>query len=210
MDAFPQIAAQANRKLWGDAKYEAIQNGLLQTIQLTREKIGSDSLILYNGIRNTDTLSFGMPYLERTDAAAIEHFGHFRSTSPDSMARDIAAAQRAGKMGKIVIFKAWPGFSFVEKKVRSTPNEELSKRAQENITFPLACFLVAAQRHSYFCYTWGYQEKDGSLNWYEEFDRPLGEPLGDAIQTGYRYKREFERCSVFVDLENKVASIDWK
>lgn len=53
MDAFPQVTSQANRKLWGDEKYEAIQQGLKDIIQETRRKIGDEKLIVYNGIRST-------------------------------------------------------------------------------------------------------------------------------------------------------------
>lgn len=210
MDAFPQVGSPANRRIWGDEKFEEIQNGLLETIRLTREKVGPEKLIMYNGIRNTDTLNFGRQYLDRADAATIEHFGHFHSASPDSMARDLAGMSEAGKQGKIVVFKAWPGFSFIDKDIKKIPHATLLARSRENITFPLACFLVAAERHAYFCYTWGYQEGDGSLDWYPEFDRPLGAPLGDATIAGYRYTREFEHCSVSVDLETKDASITWK
>ena len=51
--------------------------------------------------------------------------------------------------------------------------------------------------------------KDIWFDWYPEFDKPLGPPLGDAIRNGWTYQREFEHASVFVDLENKTAKIDW-
>lgn len=82
--------------------------------------------------------------------------------------------------------------------------------AKERITFPLACSLVAAQPHSYFCYTWGDREKLGTSDWYPEFDKPLGPPKDDATRKGWTYRREFEHASVFVDLEKRTARIDWK
>ncbi len=56
MDAFPQITSSANIDLWGQEKYDAIQEGLIRTIELTRDKIGLDNIIMYNGIRNTNEL----------------------------------------------------------------------------------------------------------------------------------------------------------
>ncbi len=209
MDAFPQITAPANKKLWGEEKFEAIQQGLLKTITLTRKKMGPGGIVMYNGIRNTDTLNFGTQYLEVADAATIEHFGHFASASPEAMAQDIEDMIMAGKMGKIVVMKGWPGFSWVDG-IRSRPYEVNLELARKNITFPLACFLVAAQKYSYFCYTWGYQQTDGSLDWYPELDKPLGKPLGDAVRNGFKYTRKFEHCSVWVDLQKKKAKIDWK
>lgn len=209
MDAFPQIASQGNIKLWGQKKYDAIQKGLIKTIELTRKKIGADNLIMYNGIRNTDNIEFGMEYVELTDISAIEHFGHFYSTSPDSMARDIEAMIEAGKQGKIVVMKAWPGFDWLDKGIENVPHKELLNRARKNLEFPLACFLVAAQPYSYFAYTWGYRKGHGSLDWYPEFDKPLGKPLGDAKKDGYQYSREFQHCRVTVNLKTKQASIVW-
>ncbi len=210
MDAFPQIASAANKRLWGEEKYNAIQQGHLEIIKLTRKKAGPEAILMFNGIRNTDTLSFGMQYLDDTDAATIEHFGYFQSTSPDAMARDMAAMAEAGRRGKIVVFKAWPGFAWIDKDRMTLSHAELLAAARKNITFPLACFLVSAQPYSYFCYTWGYQENHGSLDWYPEFDRPLGKPLGDAKIEGFVYSREFEHCRVWVDLEAREAKIDWR
>jgi hypothetical protein len=209
-DAFPQIASQANVKLWGQAKYDAIQEGLIETLELTREKIGLENVILYNGIRNTDTLNFGMEYLDYADGATIEHFAHFKSQSKESIARDIAATVEAGKQGEIVFVKGWPGFNFTQPEIRDVPYETLLERARANIEFPLACFLVAAQEHSYFCYGWGYREDGGSLDWYEEFDKPLGPPKGDSNRDGWVYTRSFEHADVWVDLESKETYIDWR
>ena len=80
----------------------------------------------------------------------------------------------------------------------------------ERLTFPLACFLVAAEQNCFFCYTWGYTEKEGTFDGYPEFDRPLGPPQGEAKRTGWIYQREFVHASVLVNLETKTARIDWK
>ena len=116
----------------------------------------------------------------------------------------------AAKAGKIVCIKAWPGFSFQDTELMKKPHAEIVKLAQERITFPLACFLVAAEPNCYFCYTWGYRENDGAFDWYPEFDKPLGPPQGEANRTGYSYQREFAHASVFVNLATKNAKIDWK
>jgi hypothetical protein len=80
--------------------------------------------------------------------------------------------------------------------------------ARERITFPLACFLVAAQPGSHFCYSWGYTDRHGMLETYPEFDRPLGPPKGDAVWQGLTATREFAHASVWVDLNTKQARID--
>ncbi len=89
------------------------------------------------------------------------------------------------------------------------PHAELLQLAGENITFPLACYLVAARPGTYFCYSWGYTNIHGMLDSYPEFDRPLGPPLADAGWNGMTATREFTHAKVWVDLENKKATISW-
>jgi len=90
------------------------------------------------------------------------------------------------------------------------PHAELLRLARERIAFPLACFLAAAQRNCYFCYSWGYREFHGTFDWRPEFDRPLGPPKGEAVRDGWTYRRQFEHASVLVDLEKKIARIEWR
>ncbi len=176
-------------------------------LQETRRKIGPDKLILYNGLmrENRDNL------LRVADGSMIEHFGHFNhGSSKEAIAEAIETIQAVGRDGKIVLIKAWPGFSFRESEMMRKPQKELARLAKQRITFPLACYLVAAQKYSYLCYTWGYREKHGTFDWYAEFDKPLGPPKGDAKRDGWTYTRDFAHASVFVDLEARTARIDWK
>jgi len=209
MDAFPQVTGQANRRLWGDEKYAAIQQGLRDLIQETRRRLGDDKLIVFNGIRSTRHWSMGFDF-PLADGAMIEHFGHFASGSKESMLRDILEMERAGKAGRIVILKAWPGFTFTDRRAMSKPLEEKRRIARANLLFPLACFLAGAQEHCYFIYSWGYRMKDGCLEWYPEFDRPLGEPLGGMTREGWELRREYRHASVWVNLESRKARITWK
>ncbi len=209
MDAFPQVSSPANKALWGEEKYNAIQQGLKDIIRETREKIGNDKLIVYNGIRSTPTWSAGYDFPEYTDAAMMEHFGHFQSSSKECMLKDIQAMEKAGKDGKIVVFKAWPGFTFIDKEAMQMPLKEKQKIARENITFPLAAFLIAAQENSYIVYNWGYRMENGCLEWYPEYDKPLGKPLGDAKREGWKFSRDFEHLSVWVNLETREAEISY-
>ncbi|TWU44377.1 Alpha-L-fucosidase [Novipirellula aureliae] len=210
MDAFPQVASPDNIPLWGQEKYDAIQQGLKEIIWETRQKIGEDKLIVYNGIRSTPTWQVGYDYPEHTDAAMIEHFGHFNSGSKECMLKDILEMERACKNGRIVVFKGWSGFTFIDGAFMRKSLAEKQEIARKSITFPLAAFLVGAQENSYFIYNWGYRMEMGCLEWYPEFDKPLGEPLGDMVREGWTLRREFEHASVWVDLESKDAKIIWQ
>ena len=145
-----------------------------------------------------------------TSGAMLEHFGHFSSDSKEEMAQDLEAMRAAAKLGKIVCFKAWPGFSWQDDDVTKKPHRELVQLARDRLAFPLACFLAAAEERCYFCYTWGYREDDGTFDWYPEFDKPLGASKGEAKRRGWTYQREFAHASVFVDLEKKTARIVWQ
>lgn len=210
MDAFPQVKTAANRKLWGDEKYEAIQSGLQKIVEETREKLGTEKLLVYNGIRSTPQLQLGDEHQRSTDAVMIEHFGHFNSGTKESMLRDIREMEKAGKAGKIVVFKTWPGFAWIDKEAMQKPLDEKRKIARENIEFPLAAFLIGAQENCYFIYNWGYRMEMGCLEWYPELDRKLGKPLSDAEQKGWTLSRDFEHASVWVNLETKEAKINWR
>ena len=210
MDAFIQVTAPSNKKLWGDKKYQAVQQGLKDLIKETREKIGNDKLILYNGIRSTPDRNIGNNYSKYTDAVMIEHFGIIKSTSKESMLTDIKEMEKAGKSGKIVVFKAWPGFAWINKEFMAKPLRKKQAISKKNITFPLAAFLAGAQEHSYIIYNWGYEINMGCLEWYKEFDKPLGKPLDEMRIKGWELSRNYEHASVWVNLETKEAKIDWK
>ena len=210
MDAFPQITHKSNIALWGQGKYDAIQQGLRDVIKETRQKIGKDKLIVYNGIRSTPSWKAGYDFPDYTDAAMIEHFGEFQSTSKECMLKDILEMDRACKNGKIVVFKGWPGFTFTDREAMKRPLAMKREIARKSITFPLAAFLVGAQKNSYFVYNWGYRMENGCLEWYPEFDKPLGEPLGDMVKEGWTLSREFKHASVRVNLETREAKINWR
>ena len=210
MDAFPQIVASRNKSLWGEEKYQAIQQGLVDIIKETRSKIGDDKLIFYNGIRTTPHSQIGNDYMQDTDAVMIEHFGHFQSGSKECMLTDIKEMIKSGRHGKIVVFKAWPGFAWIDREAMRKPLETKRTLAAKNITFPLAAFLVGAQENAYFVYNWGYRMENGCLEWYPEFDKPLGEPSGDMVKEGWKLNREFKHASVWVNLETREADIKWQ
>ncbi len=205
-DALLQVTAAGKRKLLGDEKYAALNAGLVTMLQDTRNKCGADKLVIFNGLRGGD----GAQFLPLTDGAMIEHFGHFSGQGKEKMAEDLDAMQKAARAGKIVCLKAWPGFSWQDAEMMKKPHDELHRLASERLVFPLACFLVAAESHCYFCYTWGYTEAHGTFDWYPEFDKPLGKPKGEAVRNGWTYNREFERASVSVDLEKATANISWR
>jgi hypothetical protein len=208
IDALPQALTPALAKQVGDAKARAVVAGLREMIALTKRKLGPDRVVLVNGIRTTDFRE--ILDWEGIDGVMIEHFGAFKTDSPADIKADLDSIALAARKGKFVVLKGWPGFNFTEREMMQRPYAELLRLARERITFPLACFLVAAQPGSHFCYSWGYTNTHGMLDAYAEFDRPLGPPNADAKWDGLTATREFTHASVRVDLTTKQARIDWR
>ncbi|MBL9203245.1 MAG: acetylxylan esterase [Opitutaceae bacterium] len=208
VDALPQALAPALARQVGPEKARAIAAGLREMLALTKRKLGPDRVVLVNGIRTTDFRE--ILDWEGIDGVMIEHFGAFKTDSADALKSDLDSIALAASKGKFVVLKGWPGFNFTEPELMQRPYAELLRLSRERITFPLACFLVAAQPGSHFCYSWGYTDRHGMLETYAELDRPLGPPKADAKWDGLTAAREFAHASVWVDLATKQARIDWR
>lgn len=203
-------------RLFGKEKAAVMDKGMFAMLKEAKKKMGPDKLIIFNPlhgyVKNRPPL--GEQYLPVTDGAMVDDFdraANIKQQSKEYMANTLEVMHKAAQDGKIIVFKAWPGFTWwSDKEMMKKPHDELHRVASERITFPLACFLVGAGPNCYFCYTWGWLGDYGTFDWYPEFDKPLGPPKGEAIRKGWTYLREFAHASVFVDLEKKTAKIDWR
>ncbi|RMF93448.1 MAG: hypothetical protein D6741_13645 [Planctomycetota bacterium] len=208
IDALPQALVPSLARTVGKQKAEAIVAGLREMIALTKRKIGDDKIVLANGTRGTDFRE--ILDWEGIDGVMIEHFAEFSSDTPEAILADMETLSIAAEKGKFVVLKGWPGFTWLDTDMMKRPYAELATLARERITFPLACFLVSAQPGSYFCYSWGYTDRHGTLEAYPELEHPLGPPVGDVQRSGTTFRREFRHASVFVDVKTKEARINWK
>jgi hypothetical protein len=202
------------RRGWGVGNEGLVLEAQIDQMRRAKESMGDDSILLYNGLRSSDRTAEmrGDEYLPYADGATVEHFGAFHCRSPEAIVRDMKAIEQAGQAGKIVVVKGWPDpdFNWTNTELMRRPPKQLIEEAREKIDFSLACFLIAAQRDSYFCYSWGYREQHGSLVDYPELQRPLGEPLGDAVRDGWTFTRSFEHLDVSVDINERTVRLDWE
>ena len=215
---FMDAVDQAKRPIWmeqgwGKGNEHLLTKAVIDMMQLAKKEMGDSSILLYNHIHTLDRTgeTLSMQYLPYADGGMVEHFTAFHSQKKETIAKDINNIVEISKAGCFPAVKGWPDakFNWLDKEKMKLPPEQLAKEAREKITFSLACFLVAAQEYSYFCYSWGYRERHGNLVDYPEFHKPLGPPKGPAKRNGWIYTREFEHVSVWVDIENKTAKIDW-
>jgi len=208
------------RKL-GKEKTDALEQGMFAMLREAKRKMSSESILFLNPLHGpkegqTEEESLGWRYLSVFDGAMVDDFDRAaniiqKRQSKEYIVSTINIMSTAAKRGEIVVFKAWPGFTWwSDEEIMKKPHADQYAMAVKNLEFPLACFLIGAEQYCYFCYTWGWLPEYGTFDWYPEFDKPLGEPKGDAIQKGWIFRREFEHASVYVDVEKRKGKIDWK
>jgi hypothetical protein len=208
-------------RILGQEKTAELEKGMFEMIREAKQKMGKDSIILLNplhgpkkGQKKEEAL--GWRYLDVVDGAMVDDFDRAanlikRRQSKEYIADTIRIMTEAAKRGEIVVFKAWPGFTWwSDPELMKKSHDEQYAVAVKNLEFPLACFLIGAEKYCYFCYTWGWLPEYGTFDWYPEFDKPLGAPRSDAVRKGWTFSREFQHASVFVDLEKRTGKIDWK
>ena len=71
----------------------------------------------------------------------------------------------------------------------------------------LAAFLIGASEYSYYGCTNGWGFSDGWELWSDDYDRPLGPPLGPANRTATGWRRKFQSgTEVWLDIKDQTAS----
>ncbi len=207
-DALPQALSPGLARQVGAEKARAVVAGLREMLALTKSRLGPGKIIVVNGTRTTDFRE--ILDWEGIDGVMIEHFAAFGKDAPADIKADLDTLALAAARGKFAVLKGWPGFNWLDREMMARPRSELLALARERVTFPLACFLIAAQPGSLFAYSWGYTADHGMLEPYAEFSRKLGPPTGAARWEGLSASRDFAHASVRVDLASRTAQIDWK
>jgi hypothetical protein len=200
----------------GDAKKKETMDGYHKMIKQTREAIGTNELMVANILRARFP-NGGLEYLPMFDGSYLEGFFHnVGSVSyEDYVAKGIATIQTAAQSGKIIAFTS--GLSGAGNGSEMGIDEAHGQVASDEeaaaaLTYPLALFLICAEKYSYFRVHEGYAADDNSkwMRWFPEYDRPLGPPDGPAQRNGHLYHRSFEHAEVWLDIKKRVGKINWK
>lgn len=81
-----------------------------------------------------------------------------------------------------------------------------------DFTTQLASFLIGAAPGHFFgagSWTVNHTSREG-VTWHPEYEKPLGAPLGDAVQTGDVFSRRFAYgTNVTFDTKTSVGTITW-
>ena len=211
------------RQIGASKKTQTI-DGYHLLMKQTRAAIGPNELMIANILRARFE-NAGLEYLDYFDGSYLEGFFHNvgGASYEEYVAKGIDAMQQAARRGKIIAFTT--GFTPPRKPPRNPPRNANAMgideghatvgsdaQARAALTYPLAIFLVCAEKHSYFRIHEGYSanEDDRWMRWFPEYDRPLGPPRGPAKQDGFRYSRHFKHASVSLDIKSQSAEIFWQ
>lgn len=182
----------------------------------TRQAIGSNKLMIANILR-ARFKNAGLEYLNYFDGSYLEGFFHNvgDASYEEYVAKGIDAIQKAARQGKIIAFTT--GFTAPKNTSELGIDEghamvESDAQARARLVYPLAIFLICAEKHSYFRIHEGYSadKNDRWMRWLPEYDRPLGPPKGPATKDGFRYTRTFRHATVQLDIQKRTASIQWQ
>lgn len=177
---------------------DSMQASLLSMIDALRAKIGMDKVVIYNGFRvaNPKNIYGGSNYLDHASGVFVEAFLSDPVDTKEDAAALLDMLIAAQKTGKTIV-------------VRGSPSTTWGT-TQTDMKFDVAAFLLFYGANSYFEYNWGYGSDSGLLVDFPEYALSIGQPLGDAVRSGWVYTREFEHASVRIDFEHVTASITSK
>ncbi len=124
-----------------------------------RSSLRRDTLVLGNAIR-VSFPNYNMDHLRYMDGSYLERWSIPMGTwsYEDYVATGIGAMQDALAQGKIVLFSCGPeayGRAGAEVFGRLKSTDERLEWMRENIDYPLAIFLIVAERHAYFDWAGG-------------------------------------------------------
>ena len=215
----------AHGKKVGEVKAQKLRAGYHDLLKKINNRFSADNLVIGNIIRARMDNS-GLEYLNYFDGSYLENFEHNVNgvLREDYIAKGIASVQQAARKGKIIAFTAGLGKALdidssgigLDEARKGIKNLDA---VADRLNYLTAMFLIMAEKYSYFFpHDSGYGVSTNSRNaqvnrtWMYNlpiFKKKLGKPKGPAIRQGYTYTREFEYCSVYLDIENETAQLKW-
>jgi len=200
----------------GADKKKLTIDGYHLMVKHLRRAVGPEKLMIANILRARFN-DGGLEYLSHLDGSYLEAFFHNvgKASYEDYVAKGIDAMQKAARRGKIIAFST--GFVVPENRSNMGIDEghatvESGKQARAALAYPLAVFLICAEKYSYFRIHEGYSANNNNrwMRWFSEYDKPLGPPTGPARKYGFRYSRTFKHAAVKLDIRKRTAEIRWR
>ncbi len=198
-----------------EEKHSEVVAGVGDMMAQLKEKIGPEKILLANNGAHID------PVFEVSDAFMFEHYKRSATHTKEKLLEDWQLMEKIADAGKICVYRfgaapepGSPLADFSDGRSRQVnKREEWAALSKEQVEFYLALYLIGAQPYSYFQWNWGWRLETGPLENYPEFHKPLGKPLGKYTRLHpdqWKFTREFEHASVWVDTDNWEAKIEWE
>lgn len=193
----------------GQEGYFEYRDALFGMLDDYNEYYNNKKLLIGNGLgcSNIDDIESEI-VLDHVSGGMLDHFANYSAASASQIAQDIEHIIYTCNKKKVCLVKAWSRYDTGLGTSQLT-DEEAIAAAREDIVFPLACYLMGAGEYSYFGYSWQWLMTKGAMVDFQEYNKPLGKPLGDYTADGWNYYREFEHAKAWANLETGEAEIIW-
>lgn len=184
-------------KLWVKGKETILKE--------TRKRYGMEPYILVNASMEAD---YAKPYADGTIfEGVLDHLclpeNYTTYSFNDVMSKYIPWGQTASGKPNCTYIDVTPGFDVEFGHVQTRPAEESCRyleRGYESLSkmrFGLACALLGDGHYTYQMHT----KWLGNHWWYQEYDIPIGKPLGPYYQAeDGTYRRDYENAIVVVNM----------
>lgn len=106
----------------GQAKNAALEQGMFTMLDEAKRRMGKQSIVLLNPLHGPkagepEDKALGWRYLPHVDGAMVDDFDRAanildKRQGKEYIAGTIRVMAEAAKRGEIIIFKAWPGFTW--------------------------------------------------------------------------------------------------
>jgi len=220
----PNVSHAVSMEIWNSS----VQ--MIHDFQAELDALGYDQLAIVNSLDSADKVA---THAEIASSSMVDHFGIIQFLDEETgdwllepmreLLFDVIRSPL--NVNRTLLIKAWPGPIIHQKDIwpdnsqpKTTKGMQIAAKSLLNTA--LALFLLVAEETSWLSYSWFWHLGDYAPfgedhtcpdEFYPELKCPLGQPLGPPKEVslnnkgGYRYSREYEHATVFVDLNDK----DW-
>jgi len=188
----------------------------VRMINQLSESLPEDKMLIGNNLRG-ERHNASRAFMALLDGSYLERWNYtldydFPSqTKADAISLSMQLMREALAQGKMINFQTDPQTD------EAVPDsyEDKQDYMAKHVDFPLAIFLIIAEKNAFFSYQLGVNATPSAENIWDtsyipEFNRPLGTPLGDPVKDGYIFTRSYEYVDVWVDVESQQAVLTWR
>ena len=189
----------------------------VKMINTLKDKLPEDKLLMGNNLRG-ERNNASRAMMELLDGSYLERWEIKRDydfpsqTTADAISLSMQLMREALARGKFITFQS--GRTDEDDGLTFDSYQDKVRYMKKNIDYPLAIFLIIAEKNAFFSYQQSVNANPGAeevwdTTFIDELTRSLGKPLSDPIKNGYIFTRSYENVDVWLDLETEKATLTW-